>query len=186
MACAAGAGGRIVKLPAEPPIESLTAIIDNREQCPLDLSPLKTKRGTLDDGDYTLVGLEKIAVIERKSEPDFLMCCGPERERFFDRNVPRLLGYPVKALVIESSWAALERGGWRSRITPAQAIGSLLGLIAMGLPVVLAYDHQRAGSIVARILFIAARRRWREARALVSDVTGAEPSIDADGQGAAA
>jgi hypothetical protein len=37
----------------------------------------------------------------------------------------------------------------------------------MGLPVIMAGDHSRAGRYVSRILFVAARRRWREARALL-------------------
>lgn len=79
----------------------------------------------------------------------------------------RLLAYPVRALVIEASWADLERGDWRSKVTSAAAIGSVLGWIAAGVPVVMAGDHDRAGRYVSRILYIAARRRWREARALV-------------------
>jgi hypothetical protein len=34
----------------------------------------------------------------------------------------------------------------------------------------MAENHDRAGKYVARLLFIAARRRWREARALVNGV----------------
>ena len=59
-----------------------------------------------------------------------------------------------------------ERGEWQSRITPAAAIGSLLGWIAQGVPIILAGDHGRAGRYVSRLLFTAARRRWREARVL--------------------
>ena len=46
-------------------------------------------------------------------------------------------------------------------------MGALCGWIARGLPIVMAGNRERAGRIVARILFIAARRRWREARELV-------------------
>lgn len=159
-------------LPAEPRIESLTAIIDSREQLPLDLAPLRMVRGTLATGDYSLQGLESVVAIERKSLEDFLACVGGERERF-QREVDRLLAYPVRALVIETGWLALERGAWRSRVTPSQAVGSALGWIAAGLPIVMAYDHARAGRFVARMLFLAARRRWREARALIESVDAA-------------
>ena len=54
------------------------------------------------------------------------------RERF-EREVQRLLAYPTRAMVIEATWPELERGGWRSRVTPAAAIGSLLGWVAAGL-----------------------------------------------------
>ena len=146
--------------------EQVTAIIDTREQQPLDLSPLKCTTGTLTTGDYSVVGLEDVVAIERKSLPDLIACVGRERERF-DREVQRLLAYPVRALVIESSWGELELGGWRGKVTPQAVIGSLLGWTALGLPIVLADDHRRAGLYVSRLLFIAARRRWKEARALV-------------------
>lgn len=157
-------------LPAEPKPEDLTAVIDSREQCPLELSPLRTVRGTLSTGDYSVLGLEHYIAIERKSAEDMLACIGRERERF-DREIQRLLAYPVRAVIIESGWQFFERGEWRGNITPSAAIGSLLGWIAAGVPIVMCYTHERAGIFVARMLYIAARRRWREARELVRHVT---------------
>jgi ERCC4-type nuclease len=152
--------------------ECVTAIIDSREQDPLDLSPLRTVRGTLSTGDYSAVGLEHIVTVERKSLPDLLACVGRDRERF-EREMMRMLAYPVRALVIEGDWLDLERGDWRSQVTSASVIGSLLGWIAQGVPVLLAGDHDRAGKFVSRILFIAARRRYREARALAEGTMAA-------------
>jgi ERCC4-type nuclease len=163
-----------IKLPAELNLERLVAICDTREQHPLDLAPLRVERGTLATGDYSIVGLQNCIAVERKSLPDFLACCGVERERF-DREVHRLLAYPVRAIVIEALWSDLEGGNWRSKITPAAAVGSAIGWIAAGLPIVMAGDHQRAGRFVSRLLFTAARRRWREARALVGGVLGVQP-----------
>lgn len=155
-------------LPAELPAESVTAIIDTREQLPLDLAPLRMERGTLTTGDYSVKGMEQIVSLERKSLDDLLCCIGSDRERF-DREVQRLLAYPVRCLIIESGWQHLERGGWRSKVTPAAAIGSCLGWIAAGLPIVMAYDHERAGRFASRILYTAARRRWRESRELIGN-----------------
>lgn len=159
------------RLPVELKPEMLTAICDTREQLPLDLSPLQTTPGTLATGDYSLLGLEHVVAIERKSLSDLLSCVGAERRRF-DAEVQRLLAYPVRALVVESCWAEIEAGGWRSKVTPAAAMGSLLGWIAAGLPVIMAGDHTLAGRYASRLLFIAARRRWRENRALVREVMG--------------
>ena len=150
-------------LPAELRPDQVTAIIDTREQLPLDLDPLQTEAGTLATGDYSVRGLELIIAVERKGIGDLLSCIGTERERF-DREVQRLLAYPIRAIVIEAGWADLERGGWRSHVTPAAAVGSVLGWIAAGVPIILAGNHERAGRFVGRLLFIAARRRWREAR----------------------
>ena len=71
---------------------------------------------------------------------------------------------PAVQSLIEATWGELERGGWRSKVTPAAAMGSVLGWIAAGVPVLMAGNHERAGRYVSRLLFTAARRRWREAR----------------------
>jgi DNA excision repair protein ERCC-4 len=164
-------------LPSEPRPEDVTAIVDSREQNSLDLSPLRTVTGTLTTGDYSVVGLEAIVAIERKSESDLLGCIGTDRARF-EREVQRLMAYQVRALVIESTWAELEAGDWRSRVKPASVIGSLLGWSAMGLPIVMAGNHRKAGQYVSKLLYIAARRRWREARTLI----GAAVSLDSKSQ----
>ena len=104
--------------------------------------------------------------VERKSESDLLACCGRERERF-DREVQRLLAYPTRVLLVESTWSQVEAGEWRSQLKPQQVLGSLLGWIAAGLPVLMTGSHERAGKYAARILFTVARRRYRELRGLI-------------------
>lgn len=141
-----------MKIPAEIKPEHVTAIIDTREQDALCLDPLRVETGTLTTGDYSLKGMEHVVAVERKSLSDLLGCVGQQRERF-DKEVRRLLAYPCRALVVESAWPELEAGEWRSKVTPQAAIGSLLGWIETGLPVVMAGDHERAGRYVARLLF---------------------------------
>ena len=158
----------------QPPVElkpeSVVAIVDTREQLPLDLAPLRTETGTLATGDYSVKGLEHVVAVERKSLPDLLGCVGRDRERF-DREVQRLLAYPTRCLVVESTWAELERGEWRGKVTPAAAIGSCLGWVAAGLPIIMATDHARAGRYTSRLLYTSARRRWRESRELFQEVS---------------
>lgn len=141
--------------------KDIIAIIDTREQIPLDLNPLRCEKGTLTTGDYSVKGLESEIAIERKSLPDLLGCVGRDRGRF-DREVKRLLAYPVRALVIEATWHELEAGHWRSGVTPQAVTGSVYGWIAYGLPVILSGTPSQASKDVSRILFIAARRRWTE------------------------
>jgi ERCC4-type nuclease len=160
-------------IPADIEAGWVTGIVDTREQYPLDLAPLKSVTGTLTTGDYSLLGLTHHVAIERKSEADLIACIGVERERY-DREVQRLLAYPVRALVVESTWERIEAGEWRTKVTPAAAIGSLLGWIAAGLPVVMAGNHERAGLYVSRLLFTAARRRWRESRGILTNVLGSD------------
>jgi ERCC4-type nuclease len=100
-------------LPAEFRPEQVTAVVDTREQCPLDLSPLTTIRKTLVTGDCGILGLEGIVSIERKSLTDLVVCSGVERGRF-GREVKRLQGYSVRALVVEATWEEGKAGRWRS------------------------------------------------------------------------
>ena len=114
-------------------------------------------------------GLEKLVAIERKSLSDFLCCVGSECERF-EACVQRLLGYEVCAIVVESTWGILEAGEWRSKVTAAAAVGSAMGWIAAGVPVVMCSDHARAGRFVSRLLYIAAPAQYRKCRSLLNHV----------------
>lgn len=150
-------------------IEDVTAIADTREQTPLDLSPLKCELGTLPTGDYTVKGLEHIVCVERKSLSDLMGCIGGGRERF-DKEMHRILAYPCRLLVIEGTLGQIALKQYRGDISPNAALGSLLGWMAAGIPVLLAGDHQEAGRMVARYLFISARRRWQEAQSLCASL----------------
>ncbi len=158
-----------MKLPSKLSPESITAIVDTREQTPLDLAPLRMEPGTLATGDYSLKGLEHAVAIERKSLPDMVACVGSQRERF-DREVQRLLAYPVRILLVEATWGDIEAGDWRGKVTPEAVLGSLLGWMASGLQVELVGDHNRAGRFASRILFTVARRRYRELRTLAAHI----------------
>ena len=147
-----------------------TAIIDTREQTPLtlEIKPgeiLKSERGNLYTGDYSIKGLESHVAIERKSLDDLMGCIGTGRDRF-EREIIRLRGYAVKAIVVEATWAQIESGDYRSRVHPSAAIGTLMGWIAGGIPITMAGDHPRAGVFVARMLWVTARRRLAELKAL--------------------
>lgn len=160
-----------MSLPAEPSESSIVGLIDTREQTPLDIAPLRSERATLVTGDYSVKHLENIVAIERKSLTDLIGCIGKDRERF-EREVQRLLAYPVRCLVIEADWAEIEMRQWPaiSKIEPKHVRGSILGWQAAGLPVCLAGNHRRAGELVSRMLYITARRRWKEARGLIQSV----------------
>lgn len=148
--------------------EDVTAIVDSREQLPYTLYPLKTQPTPpgegLPTGDYTIRGLEHLVTVERKSLDDFLMCVGQERERF-EREMQRILAYPERLLVVEASRRELGAGGWRSRVTPAAAVGSYLGWMARGIPIHLAGNRETGDADTARFLFTVAKRHWRELQA---------------------
>ena len=150
-------------LPAKLEPSSVVCIVDSREQTPLDLSPLKTVPGCLPTGDYSILGLEHLVCIERKSLDDLLGCVGRDRERF-ERELQRMLAYPVRVLLVEATWAEIEMGQWRSKVTSSQAMGSLIGWAAMGIQLALVGSHERAGKFASRLLYTVARRRYAELR----------------------
>lgn len=162
---------RPVRLRKELRPEDITVVVDTREQAPFDLAPLQVCRGSLTTGDYSVVGLEDVIAIERKSLSDLVACCGVERDRF-ERELRRLLAYPVRVVIVEASWSDLKAGDWRSKITPQAVMSSIAGWCAMGIPFLLCGDRAEAEACCARTLFIAARRRWRESLALASGVLG--------------
>ena len=158
------------KLPAKLDPANVIAIVDSREQNALNLEPLTSVTSTLPTGDYSIRGLEHVVAIERKSLDDLVGCVGRDRERF-DREVQRLLAYPVRILVVESSWDAIEshepiNPQWRGKVTREAVLGSLMGWQAAGLSVHMAGEHQRAGKHGARMVYTVARRRYAELRAL--------------------
>lgn len=157
-------------------LEQITAIVDTREQAAWDLSPMQIVSKGLDVGDYSIVGLESVIAIERKSLPDFVMCCGSERERF-QRELDRLRGWPVHAVIIEASWGELEMGQWRSKLTSAQVMSSFASWIAQGHTLILAGSVANAAAVCRGVLFYAARYRMREAAALLRSVKGVKADV---------
>jgi DNA excision repair protein ERCC-4 len=159
--------------------QDVVALIDTREQLALDLAPMRVRRATLDTGDYSVAGLEHHIALERKSLSDLLMCIGQERDRF-ERELKRLQAYPVRAVVVEATWADLHAGGWRSRVTPAAAVGSVLGWVGQGIPFLFVGSHDEAGRAVARLLFLSARRAWRQVLTFAATVQATEPAVTSE------
>lgn len=145
--------------------ENLIALVDSREQRPWNLAPLRMESATLATGDYTLKGLERIVSIERKSLDDLVNCVGRDRKRF-ERCVERMLAYPCRALIIESSWQVIELGRWPNRVKSSQVLGSLLSWQARGLNVCMGDTPDRAGRLCSRLLWAVANQRLREAEEL--------------------
>jgi DNA excision repair protein ERCC-4 len=141
-------------------IEDLTAVVDTREQTPLNLFPMTEIRAGLQTGDYSLAGLERLIAVERKSPSDFLGCVGQDRERF-DRELERIVAYRYRALVIECTYEELRSGSpavyGRSRVTPQAA---------RGVHVQFVDSRDGAQHFVKAFLWLAAKELWSEASAL--------------------
>ena len=102
-------------------------VIDTREQTPLDFGPYgcEVVRGGLATGDYGIAGIESLAAVERKSEDDLLGCLTRERDRF-ERELARARGMELFAVVVETTWARLASGMYRSQMKPHACLQSLL------------------------------------------------------------
>lgn len=141
-------------------IEDLVAIIDTREQTPVDLSPLRSIRKGLKTGDYSVEGYEEKIAIERKSLQDFVACCGRERERF-EKEIYRLQKYSYRAIVLCADWSSIDLKQYRGAMHPNAIIGGALGFAMSNVSVIPAGNEIRAGKMIARMLWIAANRIHR-------------------------
>lgn len=141
--------------------EDVTAIIDSREQLPLDLDPLKVVRKGLKTADYSVEGYEDKIAFERKGLGDLIGCVGNSRDRFEDC-LDRLSHFKYKAIVIESDWGKIDLAQYRGTITPSQVTGTIMGwAISYNVSMIFAGDRIRAGKLMARLLYIAANRIYK-------------------------
>lgn len=150
--------------------EHIQVICDTREQTPFDLTPLKVTRGTLETGDYSIVGLEKIVAVERKSMSDLMGCIGRERERF-EREIQRLMAYQIKALILECHISQIQLKQYRGDVHPNAALGSLLGWQVRGLPIIWGGDAITAGQLCSKFLYLAAKKKYLESLPLLESFT---------------
>lgn len=88
-------------------------------------------------------------------------CIGHQRERF-ERELQRMLAFPVRAVVVEGTFSQIELQQYRSQIHPNAAIGSILAWQAKGIPFYFWDNAEIAGQRTAKFLFSAARARYRE------------------------
>lgn len=124
----------------------MKVIIENREQLPWKFpADIETMPGTLQSGDYSILGLEELISIERKSLSDFLGCCtGDGRDRF-KRELLRLRSFRCKAVIIETSLQTILDGGYRSKINPESVLGSITSWqTRYGVPFVFADNPESA------------------------------------------
>lgn len=164
--------------PAELPPRSVIPWIDTREQNAwqfLNLGAPVVK--TLNVADYSFVGGEDYFRIERKSGPDYLGSIFTER---FDREMQLIKAFAFHALIVEGSWDWLESGDWRIKANAKAVTGKTLGFIESGVNVILADNRERAQLICERLIYMCARRRYRELRTMLANVIGEEAEMEAN------
>ena len=164
------------EIPSLPALRSLgnladlrpTVIIDSREQCPLPIRRLPAVRGTLQSGDYGLLGSEDFA-IERKSISDLVGCVTGGRERF-EREMRRLRGLKFKRLLIIGYRAEVEMGQYRSRVSPKAVLHSLDAWEQrFDLPIVWADTQEDGAALVEKWCYWHAREIVESANAILRE-----------------
>lgn len=134
-------------------------VVDSREQAPFPFTDYDAEiaQGTLQAGDYSLVGLEPLVAVERKSLPDLVACLGRERDRF-ERELERLRGFESAAVVVEAPMSALALGEYRSALNPKAAYESVVAfMVRYRLTFYFAQDRRGAEHFTFSFL----RHYWR-------------------------
>ena len=145
-------------------------VIDRREQRPFDFlsqaPDIETERGTLALGDYSIAGLTDRVAVERKSLADLVACLGVERERF-QRELMRAAALEAFAVVVEANWQDLATGKYRSRLTPASGMASVLAFMARHrVPFLFAGNRPLAEAVTAGFLRQYLRGKEHELKAV--------------------
>ena len=124
--------------------------IDTREQQPYTYPGAEVK--TLPSGDYSIVGLEGLVTVERKTKADAYCSLGCERARF-RREVERLAGYDYAAIVIEDTAPGFLRRPAYSKMNPRSAMSTLLAWsVRYGVHVFFAGDRDHAQALTRKLL----------------------------------
>lgn len=100
-------------------------LVDSREQLPYEFGGANTVVRKLYAGDYSLEGYSECVAVERKTLQDAYGCVGGSRSRF-TCCLERLGQIQRPCVVIESTLAEFCNPPPRTRITPAQAVGSYI------------------------------------------------------------
>lgn len=145
-------------------------IIDTREKAAFDFlsqsGDIETERGTLALGDYSLAGMTERVAVERKSLSDLVMCLGTERERF-QRELMRAAALEAFCVVVEATWQDLAAGRYRSKLSPASGMASVLAFMARHrIPFLFAGNRANAEAVTAGFLRQYLRGKEHELKAV--------------------
>ena len=144
----------------------MTIIIDTREQLPYKFQT-PTVKGTLDTGDYSLVGLEHLVSVERKTLDDLIGCLCAGRERF-ERELHRSQALNYFALVVEASLSDIVNGSYHSQMIPKSAIQSLMAFsVRYRLPIFFVESRSYGARITESLLLKYAKELTKRAEAIL-------------------
>lgn len=160
----------------EQTLDSMTILVDTRER-PTGFSEKRYaqfgrpyRREKLDVGDYSaefvtpvgeIISLKDSVVVERKNSIDELcMCFTSERGRF-EREFERAAkdGIKLYLLVENATFESIYNGKYRSRMTPASLVASILAWLARYDCAPIFCKAETSGKIIHDILYYEMRER---------------------------
>ena len=126
--------------------------------------------GKLTTGDYSILGFEDVAAVERKEFQDFIGCLGASRDRF-EREMSRAQAFRDRrgffAVVIEGPLSKLLAGDFRGELDPNTGYQTVLAFIQRyGVPFVFCRDRAQAERTCYDLLRHHANDFWRKAKAI--------------------
>ena len=113
--------------------EGFVLIQDTREQKPLFMPNDWIVDKKLDVGDYSILGMEEMITIERKSIPDLFGSLGKGRKRFDKELVRMAEEYEWAGLMIEGNESKVMMRQDYSTMTPNQIFHSLSSIESRGI-----------------------------------------------------
>jgi hypothetical protein len=116
----------------------------------------------LPEGDYTVEGLEGRLALERKGLGDAVNTFVHDWLRF-RKELNRLSGYDVAAVIIEANLEQIIRHEYESEASPASVVGRINGIfLDHGIPVFFWGNHQQAADMAYKFLHLAWRKLHHE------------------------
>jgi ERCC4-type nuclease len=142
-------------------------LIDTREQNPLDFSRFKgwfagTERKALKLGDYSIVGLEDVCVVERKDLSDLVHSCTIDRSVFVNR-LRQMAQYPHRLLLVTSTLSEIKSPHPHAGVNPNRITQSLIAMLAgLKVPFLCSETHELGEELVASYLYQVHLYQWLE------------------------
>jgi ERCC4-type nuclease len=123
--------------------------------------------------DYSVLGLERLFAVERKSLDDLANSCSGESRQRFERELLRMRSYPFCRLLIVGSEDDIRQAKYHSNVSPQSVIGSLATWeIRFNLPVVFSASADLAARQLERWAFYFAREIILSANSISTPKTG--------------
>lgn len=144
-----------------------TLLVDTREQNPFNFARFHgwfagIERKALRLGDYSVVGLEELCVVERKDLSDLVRSCTVDRLAFVNR-LKLMAQYPNRLLVITSSLSQVKSQYSHANVDPNRVTQFLIATLAgLRVPFLCSETHELGEELVASYLYQVHLYHWLE------------------------